>query len=349
MADTKKQKQIFLQTLYEIFYLIQSKKYLLFLFIIGFALFAYVLARLPEKKYEAGSVLYPDETKPSLTMTYMFFDQFAQAGASGGSITRVLEPILKSRTVSEKIVQRKVDYYIPGDTGDYLYDVICANFVAAYSSHKGFKSEKLIAQKGSERQTKIYISARIVTQNSRVEIDQLGFIKIYSSWPDEKLPGMIVSAMIDEILNYSEVQRLEKARKNLQYINVRYDSIKEELENAEKELGKWADAHQNLVKQEAKVEEINIERKVLLLQSLFASVVQQREDALIALTRSAPIIKVLDPPLPPYKVYKPDVLLYTGVGIVMGCMAGVSWIVVYYYFIKKQRIPVPEKNIMVSA
>lgn len=348
MQDKEIQKKQFLQILYDVFYVIQTKRYILFLFIIGFAVFAYLIGQIPEKKYEASAMLYPDETKPGLTLSYMFFDQFSPA-SGGGSIGRIIEPIVKSRTVSEQIVQHKVDFYIPGDTSDYLYDVICANLVPSYVAYKGFKSEKLMAQKGVERQTKIYIAARLISQNSRVETDPLGFIRIYSSWTDERLPGRVVNAMINEILDYSEKRRLEKAEKNLHYINARYDSIRGELENAEKDLGLWLDAHQNLVKEEARVEEINIERKVLLLQSLFASVVQQREDAIIALTRTAPIIKVLDPPLPPYKVYKPDVLLYTGTGIVMGCLVGITWLILYYYIIKKKRIPMPEKNIMVSA
>ncbi len=297
MAKYKTTEDILLSYLYRV---LKFKYWITAGIILGLGIGFLISKRSKIKQYTATAVIYPDEAKtPTSGVPYLL----EQLGGSTGNSLASLVPIFTSRTLSEQVAQSKVKYYDHLDSV-YLYDVIMAEQQESYKKYKGGQNfDELSKQDKQKTKEKIYFAAVALKRSMVFRPDNVGFMEISSTWANNsKLPGIVVNAYIQEFIEFDAVQKYKRAKRNYELIKLRYDSLKANLESAEKTLAQFNDANQNNVKEVALLTKIKLTRELEMQESIYRSIAVQLAEAEIGLTRKVPIIQVLDYPQPPYKV-----------------------------------------------
>lgn len=298
MAKTKNIEDLFLSYLYHI---LKFKYWIAAGIIIGLGIGYVISKRSIVKRYTATAVIYPDEAKTPTSGVPYLLEQLS--GGSGGNPLAAFIPIFTSRTLSEQVAQCKVKYYDHLDSV-YLYDVIMAEQQESYKKYKGGQNfDELMKQDKQKTKEKIYFAGVALKSSVSFRPDNIGFMEISSTWVDNpKLPGIVVNLYIREFIEFDAAQKLKRAKRNYELIKIRYDSLKANLENAEKILAQFNDANQNNVKEVALLTKIKLTRELELQESIYRSIALQLAEAEIGLTRKVPVIQVLDYPQPPYRV-----------------------------------------------
>lgn len=297
MAKYKSAEDIFLGYLYHIF---KFKYWIVAGIITGLGIGFIISKRSTIKRYTASAVIYPDEAKtPTSGVPYLL----EQLGGGTGNSLASFVPIFTSRVLSEQVVRSKVKYYDHLDSV-YLYDVIMAEQKESYKKYKGGQRfDELTKQDKQKTKEKIYFAAVAVKNSMTFRPDNVGFMEISSTWENNpKLPGIVVNLYIQEFIEFDAVQKFKRAKRNYEIIKARYDSLKANLESAEKTLAQFNDANQNNVKEVALLTKIKLTRELEMQETIYRSIAIQLAEAEIGLTRKVPIIQVLDYPQPPYKV-----------------------------------------------
>ncbi|MDW8301826.1 MAG: hypothetical protein RML38_05140 [Bacteroidia bacterium] len=323
MAKYKNLEDLFLSYLY---YLFKFKYWLVLGIILGLGAGFFISKRNKVKMYTATAVIYPDETKtPTAAVPYLL----EQIGGVTNSLASLV-PIFKSRVLSEQVVKRKIKYYSHLDSV-YVYDVVLAEQSPAYKKYKGGQHfDELTRKSEQEIKNKIYLAGVAVRKSMNFKPDNIGFMEISSTWADNpKLPGYIVRLYIEEFIEFDAIQKYKRAKRNYELIKMRYDSLKANLEAAEKTLAQFNDANQNNVKEVALLTKIKLTRELELQESIYRSIALQLAEAEIGLTRKVPIIQVLDYPEPPYKVSQNSNIQ----SITAGAVAGLLLVLIVITFI----------------
>ncbi|MCS7076003.1 MAG: Wzz/FepE/Etk N-terminal domain-containing protein [Bacteroidia bacterium] len=318
MAKYKSVEDIFLSYLYLV---IKFKYWIVLGAVVGLVIGFLLSKRSKVKTYTATAVIYPDEAKtPTAAVPYLL----EQLSGSGNSLSSLV-PIFKSRALSEQVVKCKIKYYDHLDSV-YVYDVVLAEQSQAYKKYKGGRHfDELTSKNKEETKNKIYLAAVAVKSSMTFRPDNIGFMEISSTWADNpKLPGYIVNLYIQEFIEFDARQKYKRAKRNYELIKTRYDSLKANLEAAEKTLAQFNDANQNNVKEVALLSKIKLTRELELQESIYRSIALQLAEAEIGLTRKVPIIQVLDYPQPPYKVSQNSSIR----SIVLGVVAGLLFVLI---------------------
>lgn len=297
MAKNKTTEDLLLSYLYRV---LKFKYWIVAGIIMGLGIGFLVSKRSKIKRYTATAVIYPDEARtPTSGVPYLL----EQLSGSGGNSLASLVPIFTSRALSEQVAKSKVKYYDHLDSV-YLYDVIMAEQQESYKKYKGGQNfNELIKQDKQKTKEKIYFASVAVKGSMLFRPDNVGFMEISSTWANNsKLPGIVVNLYIQEFIEFDAVQKFKRAKRNYELIKARYDSLKFNLESAEKTLAQFNDANQNNVKEVALLTKIKLTRELEMQETIYRSIAIQLAEAEIGLTRKVPIIQVLDYPQPPYKV-----------------------------------------------
>jgi uncharacterized protein involved in exopolysaccharide biosynthesis len=335
MAKNKTTEDLLLSYLYRV---LKFKYWIVAGIIIGLGIGFLISKRSKIKHYTASAIIYPDEAKtPTSGVPYLL----EQLGGGGGNSLASLVPIFTSRVLSEQVAKCKVKYYDHLDSV-YLYDVIMAEQVLAYKKYKGGQYfDELTKQDKKKTKEKIYFASVAVKGSMTFRPDNIGFMEINSTWAENpKLPGIVVNLYIQEFIEFDAVQKYRRAKRNYELIKTRYDSLKSNLENAEKTLAQFNDANQNNVKEVALLTKIKLTRELEMQESIYRSIAVQLAEAEIGLTRKVPIIQVLDYPQPPYKVSTNSNIQ----SIIMGGIVGflIALFMATFVFIYKREYQIKE-------
>lgn len=335
MAKYKTIEDIFLSYIYRI---LKFKYWIVGAILFGLGLGYLVSIKNKVKYYSATAVIYPDEAKTPVSGVPYLLEQLG-GGTSGGSLSSLV-PIFRSRTLADMVVKCKIKYYDHLDSV-YLYDVIMAEQVESYKKYKGGKHfDELNKQSPVE---KIYFAAIAVQKSMNFRADNVGFMEVTSTWSDNnKLPGIVVNLYIREFIEFDAAQKYKRAKRNYELIKARYDSLKSNLESAEKILAQFNDANQNNVKEVALLTKIKLTRELEMQEAIYRSIAIQLAEAEIGLTRKVPIIQVLDYPQPPYKVSTNSNVQSIILGGVIGFISVV--LIVTFIFLYKGEYKINEND-----
>jgi len=166
-----------------------------------------------------------------------------------------------------------------------------------------------------------YIKA--VAQNVSLSVDKKeGYITLTVTGSEPIQTAEL--AMKAQQLLQQEVTRFrtEKAQDNLDYIQARYDEIKQEAEACQSELARVRDRSQQMTTSRSRIEQERIQARYNVTSSIYSEMAKQLEQAKMQVKRDTPILTVIQPitvPTKPSNSRAKTLVVWTFLGFVLGC------------------------------
>jgi len=132
-----------------------------------------------------------------------------------------------------------------------------------------------------------------------LESDESNIITLsYLSVNDEFAKGFVES-LIGEMSEMYISHQTAQANNTLDFLQNRADSVFSELEIAEEDFARIKDINQRIVKASGRLKELQLMRRVEVLNAMYLEIVKNLELSKITLLNQTPIINIIDEPILP--------------------------------------------------
>ena len=132
-----------------------------------------------------------------------------------------------------------------------------------------------------------------------LESDESNIITLsYLSVNDEFAKGFVES-LIGEMSKMYISHQTAQANNTLDFLQNRADSVFSELEKAEEDFARIKDINQRIVKASGRLKELQLMRRVEVLNAMYLEIVKNLELSKITLLNQTPIINIIDEPILP--------------------------------------------------
>lgn len=160
----------------------------------------------------------------------------------------------------------------------------------------------------------------------RIQIDYGTLtIEVSTHMPDPMAAVQLNSYVADMLQNYLIEYRIEKAKQNLEYIEMLYEEAEERYENASFELAIFEDSNKGNLTAVADTERERIRERRNLAYSLFTSVASRLEEAKTRLKEDTPIYTTFQDP--EFSTQSIGASIYIlPASIFIGLFLGVVWV-----------------------
>ena len=158
--------------------------------------------------------------------------------------------------------------------------------------------------------------------------DQNGMISISAEFPDPVLAAQLVEKTVHYLTSYITEYRLEKVRKNLDFIQEQHAKAKKEFVNAQETLADFRDRNKNIVSARVQSEEDRLQAQYNLAFNVYNSLSQQLEQAKIKVQEETPVFKVLNPVQVPVEKSKPR----KSTILILCTFLGLFFIILFLFF-----------------
>lgn len=162
------------------------------------------------------------------------------------------------------------------------------------------------------------IRGRITTNMSQ----ETGVFTISVTMEDPLMAADVADEVVQMLSEYITENRTEKARRELEFIEERYEEAKSRFEEAQKELAEFNDQNRGQLTAMTRTEEQLLQSRYNLNFNLYNSMAQRLEEARINLQEETPVINILEPAAVPDIRSAPRrtliVVAFTFVGFILG-------------------------------
>ena len=180
------------------------------------------------------------------------------------------------------------------------------------------------------------ISGRVwrnIIQNKLIielESDESNIITLsYLSVNDEFAKGFVES-LIGEMSKMYISHQTAQANNTLDFLQNRADSVFSELEIAEEDFARIKDINQRIVKASGRLKELQLMRRVEVLNAMYLEIVKNLELSKITLLNQTPIINIIDEPILPLEEDKKSKTL---AGLLGGFLGG--FLSLFFFIFRK--------------
>ena len=126
-----------------------------------------------------------------------------------------------------------------------------------------------------------------------------GVITVRAETEDPYLSAAIVERAIRHLQAAINRIKTEKARQNLAFLTQKFAQVEAELRQAENELARFLDANRNPQTAQLRAEMERLQRQVSFKEQLYRELQLQKTQAEIQVQKDAPVLSVVQPPVPP--------------------------------------------------
>ena len=170
-------------------------------------------------------------------------------------------------------------------------------------------------------------AARTLRDGISAGIDQRsGVISISAEFPDRRVAAQIAQYSVDYLTDYITDYRIQKAQKDLAFVQERHDEKKQEFHQAQINLARFRDANRNIVSAAAQTEEQRLQDQYNLAFNVYNGLAQQLEQSRIKVQEETPVIKVLEPVSVPVERSKPRRGMVMGICIFLGLTMTIGYL-----------------------
>ena len=137
--------------------------------------------------------------------------------------------------------------------------------------------------------------------------------------------------------------RTEKAQRDLDYIQDRYNETKKEAESLQAALASVSDRSQDVIGSRNRIQRERIQQKYALANAIYTDMAKQLEQAKMQVKRDTPVLTVIQPvtvPSKPSNSRAKTLIVWTFLGFVLGC--GIVFVKGYWPKLKEQLAGDPE-------
>ncbi len=126
-----------------------------------------------------------------------------------------------------------------------------------------------------------------------------GIMSLRVNGASENLTIAMLEILYEKLSNFFIDKAIEKQKKTFDILESKNDSIRKELASAEYALADFKDTHHKLITLKGGLKKTSIERKVRILEIMYAESVKNLEISDFALKRRKPYVQVIDKPMRP--------------------------------------------------
>jgi uncharacterized protein involved in exopolysaccharide biosynthesis len=161
----------------------------------------------------------------------------------------------------------------------------------------------------------------IIKDKLAVELqsDDANIINLSYTSIDEEYAKQFVEILIKEMSKMYTTHQTAQAENTIDFLQNRADSVFSELEVAEEDFAKTKDINQRIVKASGRLKELQLMRRVEVLNTMYLEIVKNLELSKITLLNQTPIINIIDKPILPLEKNKTSKTL---AGILSGFLGG---------------------------
>ena len=163
-----------------------------------------------------------------------------------------------------------------------------------------------------------------------LQSDEANIIKLSYTSLDDEFAKEFVVALIDEMSKMYTAHQTGQANNTLDFLQNRADSVFRELEIAEEDFARIKDINQRIVKASGRLKELQLMRRVEVLNTMYLEIIKNMELSKITLLNQTPIINTIDMPKLPLKE---DNISKPLAGILGGFLGG--FLSVFYFIFRK--------------
>ena len=256
------------------------------------------------------------------------FDIGGGSGSTTFSQQNILE-LLKSRGVVKAALMQS--QMINGNDNLLIEHFLSINkFKESWSENDDFKGVSF-HDKNSYTHDSIsgLIWSRIVEKNLVIELenDEANIINLSYKSVSPNYAKYFVEALIDEMSKMYIKHQTAQASNTLDFLESRADSVFSELEIAEQEFAKVKDINQRIVKASGRLKELQLMRRVEVLNAMYLEIVKNLELSKITLLNQTPIIQIIDTPILPLEQDKSSKSLAGILGAFLGGFLSVCFFI----------------------
>ena len=173
------------------------------------------------------------------------------------------------------------------------------------------------------------IWSKIIEKNLLIELknDEANIINLSYKSADANYAKQFVEALIEQMSKMYVEHQTAQASNTLDFLQNRADSVFEELEFAELEFAKVKDINQRIVKASGRLKELQLMRRVEVLNAMYLEIVKNLELSKITLLNQTPIIQIIDKPILPLKEEKKSKSLLGILGGFLGGFLSISFFI----------------------
>jgi uncharacterized protein involved in exopolysaccharide biosynthesis len=168
---------------------------------------------------------------------------------------------------------------------------------------------------------------RIAEEKLVVEMqsDEANIISLSYFSVNEEFAKQFVEVLIDQMSKMYVVHQTAQAKSTLYFLKERADSVFSELELAEEKFAKAKDINQRIVKASGRLKELQLMRRVEVLNTMYLEIIKNLELSKITLLNNTPIINIIDKPILPLEEDKPSKALSAILGAFLGGFLSISF------------------------
>jgi len=149
---------------------------------------------------------------------------------------------------------------------------------------------------------------------------------------NEEFAKAFVEALIEQMSKMYITHQTAQASNSLSFLTSRSDSVFMELEIAEEEFANVKDINQRIVKASGRLKELQLMRRVEVLNAMYLEIVKNLEISKITLLNQTPIIQIIDKPLLPLQIEKKSKSTLGLLGFFLGGFLSLSFFVLRKLF-----------------
>jgi len=132
-----------------------------------------------------------------------------------------------------------------------------------------------------------------------LQSDAASIINLSYTSVNEEFSKLFVEALIEQMSKMYITHQTAQTSNTLDFLTSRADSVFMELEIAEEEFANVKDINQRIVKASGRLKELQLMRRVEVLNAMYLEIVKNLEISKLTLLNQTPIIQIIDKPILP--------------------------------------------------
>lgn len=181
-------------------------------------------------------------------------------------------------------------------------------------------SQRLVRMPGDEWEILRNIRNRITATIN----NETGEVTVSVEMQDPVIAASVADEVVQNLSDFITEKRTEKTRRNVEFIEERFEEAKTQFEEAQKELAAFNDANRGRLTAMARTEEQLLQSRYDLAFNLYNSLAERLEEARIKLQEETPVISIIEPAAVPDRRSTPNRTLILIVFILLGITIGVG-------------------------
>lgn len=165
-----------------------------------------------------------------------------------------------------------------------------------------------------------------------LQSDEANIINLSYTSIDEEFSKQFVESLIDQMSRMYVNHQTAQANNTIDFLQNRADSVFSELEIAEEDFARIKDVNQRIVKASGRLKELQMMRRVEVLNTMYLEIVKNLEVSKMTLLNQTPIINILDTPTLPLEEDKKSVFITGFLACLLGGFLSVCFFVFRKFF-----------------